>query len=59
MNPLVIPGAFNFAPPVKCSTSYGKWVVRFYRERMTHTVNDHAYFWRKKEAVEFYKVNTP
>lgn len=54
---LRIPAAFAFSPPRKAVSLAGKWVVTYYREHFTHTVMDCAYFWRKADALAFYRAN--
>ena len=57
MNNLKIPKAFNFSDPKKSNSTLGRWVVHYMREHFTKSVNDHAYFWRKCDALAFVTAN--
>ena len=54
---LRIPQAFAFTPPRPTNSTFGRWVVYYMRERFTYSANDHAFFWRKADAMAFYKAN--
>ena len=57
MNDKKLIGCRGFTEPAKSNSSFGRWVVFFYRNGFTYLKHEQAFFWKKKDALEFVKAN--